>query len=314
MFVKTLEDGRTHVELSYSSLSTWRQCPMLGFLQYKHELGGLTGTSGGPSPAAALGSGIHVAAPHWSLTGDLEAAFEKFDETFTVPLESETDWYSRDRGHAILRTYAKRYAGKDGRDTLSIVHLNDNPQVEIKSTITIVDKPDLLVTLVVILDQIVIDPEERGVWVKDMKTTGSPIGIASPWFQAQANSDQWIGYVLDAKERYEDILKVPVLGVLIDAIYTRRKVIAPDDMQRHYLNLVDDIPIEARAAAFKVSVEHTARNIVKWWNEVESPPTHTAWACTLYNRACRFLPVCKASTDLMNMALARKLYSPYERS
>ncbi len=300
MHIELLEDGRHLCEISHSSKSNWLTCRMLGYLQYKNKLVIPKALSNFEStaltqvyPPAAFGSALHEAIPYWSLTGDLEGAFNVFKDKYTVPLEEQSsNYYKESRGLAILTTYQGRYADSTGRDKQPIAHLRGAdgtriPLVEKTAKFIIYEDEKMVILYVAKLDRIVLDEKEsNGVWVVDTKTTGSSIDPDGKWYQAQLRSDQYTGYTLTAAELYEDVLNVPVLGTIVDCIYTRRVVVAPSDMARYKIRRK-----KKAETALRESVAQVVREIIPVWNEEVIPTSNAPAACSMYS-GCRYLPTC----------------------
>ena len=227
----------------------------------------------------------------WSLTGNLDAAFAKFDEGFQVPLERESGNYSRSRARAILSTYASRYADESGLDRDKIVTVGTDAIVEKTANPIIWQDNELVLVLVTKIDRLVWGKSrsgEPGIWVVDLKTTGSSISPEDMWYEAQSKSSQYTGYNLGAEAFYGDVLDLPILGTIVDAIYTRRKVIVPADMARYPIDR--DLDRERGLVADLVS-DVKSRVIPAWLEEVR-PSRTSPQSCTLYNRPCKYLPFC----------------------
>lgn len=306
MIVKLLEDGRHYVEISHSSMTTWRSCLRKAYLQHREGLLIPKRKEGDTyvNLSSSFGSGLHLACPIWSLTGNLEAAFQKFDEGFNVPIEQEGGYHTRSRARAILTTYASRYAkddGKDRKDRDEIVMIGTEPIVEKTANPIIYQDDEVVIVLVTKIDRLVWGKSrsgEPGIWVPDLKTTGSSISPDSMWYEAQSKSSQYTGYNLAAAAFYGDILGVPILGTIIDAIYTKRKVVVPADMARYPLERDRD---RERGLVADIVSDVKSRIIPAWEGKIR-PSRTSPQSCTLYNRPCRYLPFC---TDDMEDTLVQ---------
>lgn len=298
--------SKVFAEVSHSSLSLAIRCPLEFYYRYVLNLGSRVGA--GSSYKADFGTCLHVALPHWTLSGSVEEAISKLESVWNIPPERQDKYYNLDRARSIVTTYASKYDRGDGRDLLSIAHLGGSPLIEIEAKAPLVVKPDLEIVYVGILDRIAVDPEDSGLWNLDIKTTGSSIAINDAWAKSQTISDQFVGYSWLMNQFY-GLQGLKVNGTIVDSIYTKNISISRSNFRRFRVERNLDME-----RFWQYRVERVVRDImvpialgdVKAWGY---PPS----SCMRGWGGCSFLGDCNGTPESIEsqIDMMRELYEPY---
>lgn len=301
------ENGRTVVEINYSSLELIQTCLRKAHYSLNQKL-----KLDDDAPALLFGKAIHGGLEHWytlplterklddklretaegyayghgidiETSGALES-IRRFALACIGKLPADDDKRSLTNGIKILRAYFKTYAD----DMLVVARDEHGPIIERDFEFTIWDEPDLLIRYFGTID-VVLENLQTGLkMVADHKTTSS---LGTEFYARCKPNPQYTGYVMGAQR---------CLGINTELFMVNGLQVAKT-MQQFARQVTRRT--EEDFAELKRTVVH---NVKRWLAaEADGYPQSAPNPCSMYG-GCQYLTVCEIPEKLRESVIRSK--------